>query len=268
MAVRRDVSRETALSLSMLGWALNEEESIGEYIERAEKFLAGLTIDFELVLIDDGSTDSTAAIIEEHQRRRPWLRLHRNPENRGSGYNHKMAISLARKDYLFWQTVDWSYDLSRLGEYLPYLGKDSDVLQGVRRDTMSLSGLVGRRSDTFYKALVSVINYLLIRALFQLPVRDYQNVSVYPTWLIQSITLESESAFTNPESLLKVWWKGATIREFPVPFLKRRRGVAKGSRPAVILRSITDILRWWLRWIVLGRRADKGKGRIIPVDEP
>jgi glycosyltransferase involved in cell wall biosynthesis len=100
MAVRRDVSRETALSLSMLGWALNEEESIGEYIERAEKFLTGLTIDFELVLIDDGSTDSTAAIIEEHQRRRPRLRLHRNPENRGSGYNHTMAISLARKDYL------------------------------------------------------------------------------------------------------------------------------------------------------------------------
>jgi uncharacterized membrane protein YbhN (UPF0104 family) len=49
-----------------------------------------------------------------------------------------------------------------------------------------------------------------------------------------------------------------------VLFLKRRRGVAKGSRQAVILRSITDILRWWLRWIVLGRRADKGKGRTYP----
>ena len=82
----------------MLGWALNEEESIGEYIEHTEKFLVGLTI-------DDGCSDSTAAIIEEHQRIRPWLRLHRNPENRGSGYNHKMAISLARKDYLFWKTV-------------------------------------------------------------------------------------------------------------------------------------------------------------------
>ncbi len=268
MTASSRASGEGPIGLSMLGWAFNEEENIAEFIERAEKFLASLTTDFELVLVDDGSTDRTAVIIEEHQRGRPWLRFHRNPQNRGSGYNHKIAISLARKDHLFWQMVDWSYDLSRLGEYLPYLGKDCDVLQGVRRDTVSLAGLVGQRSDTTYKALVSITNYLLVRALFRLPVQDYQNVTVYPTRLIQSVTLESESAFTNPESLLKVWWKGVTIREFPVSFLKRRRGVAKGSRPRVILRSIVDIFGWWFRWIVLGRRPDKGRGRVISFDEP
>jgi len=252
----------------MLGWALNEEESIAEYIERAEKFLASLTADFELILIDDGSTDRTPAIIEEHQRSRPWLRLHRNPRNRGSGYNHKIAISLARKDFLFWQMVDWSYDLTRLGEYLPHLGKDCDVLQGVREGTLSLAGLFGKRSDTVYKGVVSIANYLLVRVLFRLPLHDYQNVTVYPTRLIQSVTLESESAFTNPESLLKVWWKGATIGEFPVSFLKRRQGRAKGTRPRVVLRSIADILRWWLRWVVLGRRPDKGRGRVISFHEP
>jgi hypothetical protein len=91
-------------------------------------------------------------------------------------------------------------------------------------------------------------------------------VTVYPSRLIQSVTLESESAFTNPECLLKVWWKDATIMEFPVPFLKRTRGVAKGTRPKVVLRSVADILSWWLRWIVLGRRPDRGKGRVIPLD--
>ena len=252
----------------MLGWALNEEENIAEYLERGEKFLASLTSDFELIVIDDGSTDRTAAIIEEYRRTRPWLRLHRNERNRGSGYNHKLAISLATKEYLFWQMVDWSYDLSRLGEFLPRLGKDCDVLQGVRQGTVSISGLVRRRSDTALKGLVSIVNYLLIRILFRLPVRDYQNVTVYPTRLIQPVKLESESAFTNPESLLKVWWKGVTIGEFPVPFLKRRRGVAKGARPRVILRSIVDVFGWWLRWIVLGRRPDKGKGRVVRLDEP
>jgi glycosyltransferase involved in cell wall biosynthesis len=254
-------------SLSMLGWALNEAENIAEYIERAEKLLASLTDDFELIVIDDGSTDGTSAIIEEYQATRPWLRLHRNGRNRGSGYNTKIAISLARKDYLFWQMVDWSYDLSRLGEYLPCLGKDCDVLQGVRQGTVSLAGLVQRRSDTAYKGLVSIANYLLVRLLFRLPVHDYQNVSVYPTVLIQSIILESESAFTNPECLLKTWWKGVTIREFPVAFIKRQRGVAKGTRPLVVLRSVLDILGWWWRWIVLGRRPDKGRGRVTPLDE-
>jgi len=248
-------------SLSMLGWALNEEESVGEYIERAEALLRSLTDDFELILIDDGSTDRTAQIVERYQQTRPWLRLHRNERNRGSGYNTKIAISLAVKDYLFWQTVDWAYDLKHLSSSLPYL-REYDVLQGVRRETLSWGGMRARRSDTAYKGLVSVVNYLLIRALFRLPVHDYQNVTVYPTALIQSVRLESESAFTNPECLLRVWWKGARIKEFPVPFLKRERGRAKGTRPRVILRSIADIVGAWCRWIVLGRRPDKGRGSV------
>ncbi len=254
------------VSLSMLGWAWNEEENIGDYIERDEKFLRTLTDDFELVLIDDGSTDATAAIVRRSQETRPWLRLHQNGRNRGSGYNTKVAIGLARKDYLFWQMVDWSYDLSHLAEYLPHLGKDCDVLQGVRQGTVSPGGVLGRRSDNAYKGLVSVVNYLLVRTLFRMPIHDFQNVTVYPSRLIQSVTLESESAFTNPECLLKVWWKGTTIMEFPVPFLKRTRGVAKGTRPKVVLRSVADILSWWLRWIVLGRRPDRSKGRVIPLD--
>ena len=256
------------ISLSMLGWALNEEQNVSDYIARAESFLQGLTDDFELVIVDDGSTDCTADVVRAHQETRPWLRLQRNDRNRGSGYNTKIAISLARKDYLFWQMVDWSYDLSRLPDYLSHLGKDCDVLQGVRQGTVSIAGLFRGRSDTPYKGFVSIANYFLVRALFRLPVHDYQNVTVYPTRLIQSVTLESQSAFTNPECLLKVWWQGAVIREFPVPFLKRRQGVAKGTRPRVVLRSIADILYWWFRWILLGRRPHKGKGRVILLDEP
>jgi hypothetical protein len=105
-------------SLSMLGWALNEEESIAGYLDRAGRFLNALTADYELILIDDGSTDRTLEIARECQRTRPWLRVHANGRNCGSGYNTKRAIALALKDYLFWQTVDWSYDITRLGESL------------------------------------------------------------------------------------------------------------------------------------------------------
>src|SRR5512140_886409 len=120
----------------MLGWALDEQDNIAGYIARAESLLVGLTGDFELVIIDDGSTDRTSAIVEEHARTRPWLRLHRNERNRGSGYNTKKAISLATKEYLFWQTVDWAYDLSLLPQALAFLGR-YDVLQGARVGTVS-----------------------------------------------------------------------------------------------------------------------------------
>jgi hypothetical protein len=116
--------------------------------------------------------------------------------------------------------------------------------------------------------VVSISNYLLIRVLFQLPVRDCQNVTVYPRALIQSVKLESESSFTNPECLLKVWWRGITIKEIPVPFIKREKGKAKGTRVKAIVAAITDILHWWVRWILFGRRGDRHRGRIVRWNEP
>jgi len=251
-----------SFSLSMLGWALNEEDSIAGYIDRAGAFLAALTDDYELILIDDGSSDRTWAIATEYAATRPWLKPHRNDRNRGSGYNTKRAISVASKDYIFWQTVDWAYDIRHLAKALGDLAS-VDVLQGVRVDTTSAKGMVQQRSDNPYKGLVSVVNYRLIRTLFRLPLGDYQNVTVYPRALIQSVTLETESAFTNPECLLKTWWRGATFKEVPVPFVKRQRGRGTGTRPKAIIAAILDILYWWTQWIVLRRRSTFQRGRVI-----
>jgi len=256
------MGRKLPFSLSLLGWALNEEASVGEYIEKAEQCLRQVTDDFEVIIIEDGSTDRTWEIACEYQKTRPWLRVYQNEGNRGPGYNTKRAISLATKDYLFWQTVDWAYDireiLASLGQVAKY-----EVLQGVRLAPVSPLGIFAKRSDNFGKALVSVTNYMLIRFLFRLPLRDYQNVTVYPRALIQSVTLETESSFTNPECLLKVWWRGTTIREISVPFIKREKGKAKGTRLKAIVAAVSDILYWWSRWVLLGRRPDKQRGRVV-----
>ena len=261
-----DVPAKLPFSLSMLGWALNEEASVGEYIVKAEACLREVTDDFEVIIIDDGSTDQTWAIACEYQKTRPWLRVVQNERNRGPGYNTKRAISLATKDYLFWQTVDWAYDIRGMLASLHLLGK-YEVLQGVRLAPVSPLGLFAKRSDHFGKAVVSITNYLLIRFLFQLPLRDYQNVTVYPRALIQSVKLESESSFTNPECLLKVWWRGTTIKEISVPFIKRVKGQAKGTRLKAIVSATTDILHWWVRWVLFARRADRHRGRIVRWNE-
>ena len=251
-------------SLTMLGWALNEEASLAEYVDRAGALLASVADDYELVLIDDGSTDRTWAIAQECQRRYPWLRVYRNEVNRGAGYNTKRALALATKDYVFWQTVDWAYDITGLMAALPLLER-YDVLQGVRGNALTLRTIFAHRSDTPYKGLVSWVNYRLIRMLFRLPVSDYQNVTVYPRALIQSVALETESSFTNAECLLKTWWQGASFKEVHVPFVRRSRGTGTGTRPLAIARAVRDIVSWWFRWVVLGRRRHRGRGRVESV---
>ena len=250
----------------MLGWALNEEENVGMYIERAGAVLAAVSDDYELILIDDGSTDRTLDVATEYQRTRPWLRLYRNERNRGSGYNARRAIGLATKDYLFWQTVDWAYDIRELMAALPLL-REYDVLQGVRGNALTIGAIFRSRSDSAYKGLVSYVNYRLIRALFRLPISDYQNVTVYPRTLIQGVTFETESSFTNAECLLKTWWQGASFKEVNVPFVKRARGVGTGSKPAAVAAAISDILGSWWRWVVLGRVPERRAGRVTHAPE-
>jgi glycosyltransferase involved in cell wall biosynthesis len=247
-------------SLSMLGWALNEESNLAEYVSLAEAFLREATDDFELVLIDDGSTDRTWALMQELRETRPWMVLVKNERNRGSGYCYRKAIATASKDYFFVQTVDWAYDISELGRSF-HLLSDYDILQGVREDTLSFTGAL-RRSDNAWKALVSFVNYGLIRALFRVPVRDYQNVTVCPTKRVQACVLNADSSFANPEVLIKMWWSGAHFLEVPVRFRKRQRGTATGTRWRSVFRSIREILSYWTRWVVLNGYPKRGRGRV------
>jgi len=267
-------------SVSLLCWAYNEEDSIREYLERARQLMESCVEDYEIVLIDDGSTDRTYAIAEAFREEVPRLKIFRNETNLNVGISSQRAIQRASKEFLFWQTIDWSYDISNLRSFLEHL-KDCDIVQGVRRtpdvregispnSPASLFGLfdvkrLTRRSDTAPKAIVSLINYLLIRLLFQVPLSDFQNVTFYPTKWIQSIRYESKSSFANPEGLIKSYWSGKAIKEVTINFIPRAKGKAKGTRMKAIRNSVGDIFRLWWRWIVLGKRGEIKKGRIYGV---
>jgi glycosyltransferase involved in cell wall biosynthesis len=264
-------------TVSLLGWAYNEEELIEDYLLRARELLQRTVEDYEIIIVDDCSTDGTEEIIRSLMNDIPQIRLIRNPVNMNVGYSSVRAIKRATKEYLFWQTVDWSYDISNLRIFLELL-KDYDVVAGVRREPvkeadkavkpilglLKLFGIkhITKRSDTIRKAIISVFNYILIRCLFNVPLSDYQNVVFYPTELIQAIDFESNSSFGNPEGLIKFYWNGASIVEVPISFLPRRAGTSKGTRLRAIRSSLRDILRLWFKWVVLGCREVSRKGSV------
>ncbi|HEY7168084.1 MAG TPA: glycosyltransferase family 2 protein [Candidatus Binatia bacterium] len=265
----------------MLSWAYNEELNIADYLARASALMDATAKDYEIILIDDGSTDRTYEIAKSVQRQNPRLRIFQNGRNMGSGVSHRVAISKASKEYLFWQTVDWSYDISELRRCLEHL-KTYDIVQGVRLGARPEERRLGpvrrffhifstthlnRRSDNVKKALVSVINYVLVRTLFRVPVSDFQNVTFYPTRWIQSVRFEASSAFANPEGLIKAYWNGMTIKEVPIGFIPRRHGVGKGTRLRAIRAAVLDILRLWFKWVIKGGRGNVSKGRIIRIED-
>lgn len=264
-------------SVSLLCWAYNEEDLILKYLERASKLMEESVIDYEIVLIDDCSHDRTNKIAQEYAKKNPHLKIYRNEKNMNVGYSCRRAIDLATKEYLFWQTIDWSYDITYLRECLAHL-HEFDIVQGVRRAPSIIKSPIFRplfsilkmfgishltsRSDNMKKALISITNYLLIRILFNVPVSDYQNITFYPTRWIQSLTLEGKSSFVNPEMIIKSYWSGMTFKEVSINFLPRKRGVAKGTSSQAIISSVTDIFKLWFLWIVLGKRGHINKGKV------
>ena len=247
-------------SLSMLGWAFNEEDNVAEYVSKAEAFLSSVSDDYELILFDDGSSDETWRIMTELAAARPWLRPVKNDRNRGPGYCYRTGIAKASKVYFMAQTVDWAYDIDAFKPVLNRL-RAYDILQGVRPGEYSLAALYSR-SDSLYKGVVSLTNYTLIRVLFRLPFDDFQNVTICPTRLAQPLPLESEGSFTNPEVMMKLYWAGASFLQVPVRFQKRGRGKGTGTRVGAIVQSIADILGKWLRWVVFGRYPKRGRGLV------
>jgi len=273
-----DPMKKFERGVSLLCWAYNEESSILEYLERASQLMDSTIEDYEVVLIDDGSTDRTYEIAKTFQQKNQRLKIFKNEKNLNVGISALRAIQYATKEFLFWQTIDWSYDISKLRVFLEYLRR-YDIVQGVRRrpvqvrvkafkpfvGALKLFGIkhLTRRSDTIGKAIVSVINFIIIRTLFRVPLSDFQNVTFFPTKWVQSITFESKTSFLSPEGLIKSYWHGMSMKEVSINFLARNKGEAKGTRAGAILNSVKDIFRLWFRWVVLGKRGVIKKGEII-----
>ncbi len=240
----------------MVAWGYNEEALVGDFLERALAVLEETVEDYELILVDDGSTDRTNEIARAIAKRNPRLRIITNERNMNIGFSFKRAVASAQKEFLFWQTVDWAYDLTHLRIFLELL-KHYDVVVGIRPVPIRLLTFipvirsiyrVRARSDNFRKAVVSLGNFYVLRILYGMDFQDFQNIHFYPTAVAQSFTLQGESSFMAPELLARAMGHGCRFIEVPIAFIPRRGGEAKGTKLRSIVRSVKDIWRNWFRW--------------------
>lgn len=264
-------------SVSLLAWGYNEESLIEAFLDRAIALMDSTVEEFEIVFVDDGSTDRTGAIVDSYAAREPRLKVVHHERNQDVGTAIRTAVRSASKTYLLWETVDWSYDIKNLRIFLELMAH-FDVVQGVRpvpERLLSRTPLIRSiyrikgRSDTFRKAFVSLANYYVLRILFGVPFHDFQNVTIYRTAFVQSLDHNGKSAFSNPEYLLRAYAAGARVIEVPINFIPRSEGTGKGTQWRGILNALLDIGTQWLSWGWKLRRDQYfASGRIDRVAEP
>ncbi len=154
----------TNVELSVVVPALDERDNVGPLVDEIEAALTDRVDGFELIVVDDGSTDGTSDELAVIAQTRPWVRVLRRPTPRGQSSAMKAGIAAARGTYVAMLDADLQNDPADLPEMLDKLKAGGfDLVQGDRSRN---------RQDTFFKRRASVVGRLFRRMVLGDRVRD------------------------------------------------------------------------------------------------
>ena len=227
-----------APTLSVVFPMYNEEAYVRRAVGAAQQVLAEINPDYEIIVVDDASTDATAALAQQLSHADPRVRVLSNPANRSLGGTLRAGFALASKDLVLYTDADLPFDLRELPRAVRLLEfQDADLLSAYRFD---------RTLEGPLRTLYTLLYTLLIRALFQLPVKDVNFAfKLFRRSLLERFPLKSEGSFIDAELLIRARKAGAHIIQIGVDYFPRRRGVSTLSAPRVILRILREMLRLW-----------------------
>jgi len=222
-----------ALSVSIVLPAYDEEPNIAEAVAQATRTADRLVVEHEVIVVDDGSTDRTAAIVGEVAAKDPRVRLVTHPANRGYGEALRSGFLAAELDFVFFTDADLQFDMDELERFLPYAGT-VDVVAGYRVN----------RQDTFMRRMNAYGWNILVRMLFYVPVRDIDCAfKLFDRRALAAVDIESVGAMVNTELMVKLGRRGASVVEIGVHHRPRRAGRARGASPRVIATAFREVMR-------------------------
>ena len=238
--------RAPLLTVLMPAW--NEEENLAANVPLLMRKLDELAVDYELLLVDDGSLDGTPGLVDGLAARHPRVRAIHHARNQGIGRALYTGFQHARGRLTIFIPADLALELDEIEKYLRACNDDSLVVVGLRSD---------RRGTSAARRLVSWANIALVRMLFWMPVRQFQYICLWPTRLLQSISIDyPDSAFLQAEVLIKARDLGYRLAELEIAYVPRARGQASGARTRLVLKSAADMLHFWVRWLFRRRSSD------------
>jgi glycosyltransferase involved in cell wall biosynthesis len=233
------------VSLTWIMPGLNEEAGLEAAVRRVIAALERLGAEFEVIVIDDGSTDATGAIADGLAASDPRVRVIHNERNLNYGISLARGIAAARCAWILHDGVD-----------LPLAPEDLDklVLHMDGADVI-VARRVNRSAHAPWRKVTSWTNNMLLRMLFAPRTADLNFVQLYRREWVQPIRIRSTSpAFVTPELIIRAERTGRRVREVTVEFRKRQTGKAHFGKPRDIMWTLRDMLAlrwhaWWRGWL-------------------
>jgi len=232
------VSKVKALeSLTVFFPVYNEAENIPLLIDSADKIIPKFANNYELIIINDGSSDKSKEIAEGLIKDKVEWRVVSHRKNLGYGEVLKTGIKEANNEWVFFTDGDLQFDLQELASFIPYTN-DYQLIIGYRHT----------RAEGFSRALNARLFKLYIDLLFRLHVKDIDCAfKLIKTDLLKNLELNSGSAFTSSEILYRLKKQKIKFKELPVSHYPRQYGQATGANLRVIIKACYEALDTYLK---------------------
>jgi glycosyltransferase involved in cell wall biosynthesis len=228
---------KTDFSLSFVFPMYNEIDNIETCVQGAMQIGNQLGIEYEIVIVDDASTDGCGVLADQLAKVYPVIKVIHHPVNRKLGGALKTGFAGATKQYILYIDSDLPLDFADVCEAIPKIG-NADLLIGYRKT----------RDESLRRKLISKVYNRLIRLVFGLKVRDVNfSFKLFKREVYQRIVLEAEGSFIDAELLIEAHKKGYALREVGLNYHPRVAGVSTLASNSVIKKILAEMWRYYWR---------------------
>jgi glycosyltransferase involved in cell wall biosynthesis len=230
------------VSISVFFPCYNEQENVERTVEKALDVLKKLNADFEVIIVDDGSSDATGRIADEIARQHGRVKVVHHPHNLGYGAALQSGFKTAAKELVFYTDGDGQFDIAEMPPLLDLM-EQYDIVSCYRLN----------RRDPIIRKINGWCWTKLVCLLFGLRIRDIDCAfKLYKREIFDKIELSSTGALIDAEILARAARAGYRITQKGVHHYPRTAGVQSGANIRVILRAFKELFK-------LHRRIRSGK---------
>lgn len=247
-------------SVSLVIPMFNEEENIAHALACATAALERHGGDYEIIVVDDASTDGSPEIVAREAAVNSRLRVVRHEVNRKLGASVRTGFAAARKDLVLYMDADLPFDPEAIGPAIQAMRVTrADLIAGYRLD---------RTTEGFRRTLYSYLYNTLIGFLFGWPHRDINfSFKLMRREVLEAIELKAEGSLIDAELIVKAKNLGFVIQQLGLDYFPRTRGRSTLSSPAVILKILRELAALYpeMRY---PRRRDRSESAPAPAEAP